>query len=383
MIKEPTPISKITLAPNYFLYFQVIIALTITLAPVLAQTRASENSPFKVGVIQSLTGIAAEDGLNTIRALQLAAKELNAKNSTKIELIIEDDQSQGKEAASAFNRLAASKVEAVIGATWSFTTNAIIPLAKMHSLVTINTSSVPEALPLKQGGGYAFCNGISVATEDAPFREFLKIKKPTTIALISTGTSWGEIHRQACRKIATEEGITIVDDFQSEQILEGDWLNAVTKIRSKKPEAVVLLLNKEDINNFLRRAKEQRFSPQVFASKNILDAFRLAENKSIYEGICFTYNQDLLKPENSFTEKFKSQFSETPRIYADNSYDALFLLHQAFKTARETNKPLRDALEQSTYQGVAGEYRYFLNTSFATGQMSLLCVKNGSIETGN
>lgn len=335
--------------------------------------------PIKVGVIQSLTGVAAEDGLNAVRSIQLASNEINAKGPLRVKLLIEDDQSQAKEATSAYNRLIEAKVDVIIGATWSYTTNAIIPLAKTHSLVTINTTSLPEAFSLSQGGGYAFCNGTSVLDEDAPFREFIKTNSSKTAAIISTGTSWGEVHRKTCLKIAEEENVSIIEDFQSNQILEGDWLSVVTRLRTKKPDIVALMLNKEDIHNFLRRAKEQRFYTKIFASKNAVDSLRLAEDKSIYEGICFSYNKNIFDTQNSFTQTFKSKFGESPRIYADNSYDALFLLYQAFQTAKSTNTSLRDALRNSRYQGLAGEYRYNPSTSFATGKMDLTCIKNGLI----
>ncbi len=50
------------------------------------------NRAIRVGVIQSLTGFAAINGKSNLEALQLAAEEINKRSAEKIELIVEDDQ---------------------------------------------------------------------------------------------------------------------------------------------------------------------------------------------------------------------------------------------------------------------------------------------------
>lgn len=75
----------------------------------------------KVGVAQSLTGIAYEDGTTVVRALRLAASDLQ-KTGTSVELLIEDDATSPKKTVAAYQRLKAEGVGVIFGATWDFTT---------------------------------------------------------------------------------------------------------------------------------------------------------------------------------------------------------------------------------------------------------------------
>ena len=71
----------------------------------------------------------------------------------------------------AFQRLQAAGVDAVIGASWDFTTNAILPLAAKHKLVLFNTSALKESLSLEASQGYGFVNAITAADEAKPLAQ--------------------------------------------------------------------------------------------------------------------------------------------------------------------------------------------------------------------
>ena len=58
----------------------------------------------KIGVIQSLTGFAAEDGKTVVQSLQLAAEDINARGSYHVQLLVEDDGTQTKNTVSAFEK---------------------------------------------------------------------------------------------------------------------------------------------------------------------------------------------------------------------------------------------------------------------------------------
>jgi len=65
----------------------------------------SDISAIKLGVIQSLTGAAEEDGRTIVRAVQLAADEINARGDVRVSLLIEDDATQPKNSVTSFNKL--------------------------------------------------------------------------------------------------------------------------------------------------------------------------------------------------------------------------------------------------------------------------------------
>ena len=74
---------------------QVIIGVQalIAILGMASYCFAEPDRPFRVGVIQSLSGLAAEDGKTVVQALTFAAEKIRSEpGSPGIELLIEDDQ---------------------------------------------------------------------------------------------------------------------------------------------------------------------------------------------------------------------------------------------------------------------------------------------------
>ena len=89
-----------------------------------------------------------------------------------------------------------------------------------------------------------------------------------------------------------------------------------------------------------------------------------------------------MKTEVSFAERYRKKFNEEPRIYADNTYDALMILHRAAKISRAKMIPVKEALTQVTYDGLVGRYTWDKDRSFSIGTASLVCQENGSLRMG-
>ena len=158
-----------------------------------AGSAASDDRPnLRLGVVQSATGIAAEDGKTVLQALELAAEQLRA-GGTEVELLIEDDQSTPKNSVSAYHSLRQRHVDAVIAATWDFTTNSLIPLIAKDRVVLFNTSVPAESVLIERSDGYAFVNAVSIDEEVEPFKRFLKEKKIKSLTVVCSRPS--EIRR--------------------------------------------------------------------------------------------------------------------------------------------------------------------------------------------
>lgn len=334
---------------------------------------------FKVGVIQSLSGIAAEDGKTVVQALELAADAINRPNQPGVKLIIEDDQTDPKKAVAAYQKLRSQNVDAVIAASWDFTTNSLLPLAERDKLVLFNTSTLPESLDMKKAAGYVFINAISVRQESAPFNAFIKLRKPSSLGIIYANNSWGETQLAAYEQIARTNEVNLVEKISSQNFDENEWRQIMPRLKAKNPAALLLLLNRNDLDVFLRRAREIGLRSLLFASKNAFDAFRLSKAPEIFEGLCFTYPLEQVKENKQFATEYQKRFGEKPRIYADNTYDALWILHKAFLSSQAGKIPLNQALRQVRHAGLAGEYDFSYDRSFAAGRSSLVCIAHAAL----
>ena len=351
----------------------------LTLTFLLLSGPALAEDKFTVGVIQSTTGIAAEDGNTVIQSLKLARQKLS-KAGHNIELLIEDDQTIPKKTLAAYQSLKDRKIDALVAATWDFTTNTIMPLVDRDKLVVFNTSTLPESIHNTSDSGYFFINSFSAVAEAEPFRAFLKTGTNKSLSILYTNNAWGESQKVAYEKIAAEQGVQVRALHSSVSFDENDWRQIIPALKAAQPELLVLLLNKSDLEIFLRRANEVGLKTRYFASKNAFDALRLSKFKDLYEGLCFTYPYEQLRGQAEFVSEYKRLYGEEPRVYADSSYDALFILAEAFRKSKAEKISLKDALQKTSFTGLVGQYTFSPDTSFSRGAATLMCVRSGSAE---
>lgn len=342
----------------------------------LLSTQLTRAEPLQIGVIQSLSGIAQEDGTTVLNAVQLAAKKLNKETPDSVALLVEDDQCQPKNTVSAYQKLKAAGVKAIIGSTWTFTTNAIAPLADRDRIPILNTSTLPEALNYAEANGYLFSNSLPVDEEVKPFENFLATHKFKLAAILHNNSAWGMTLNRKFQRIAANANIKVVEEYATPLPENNNWQEVIPRLKSKGADLVVLLLGKNDIDLVLRKTNEMGLKATFFASKNTLDALSQTQRKALYEGVCYSYPLEELTANSEFVRAYQAEYKTPPKIYADNSYDAVFILYQAWRQANEKKIELRHVLQTAEFQGLAAKYKYTPDSSLSRGHSSLVCVKH-------
>ncbi|HEY7649712.1 MAG TPA: ABC transporter substrate-binding protein, partial [Methylomirabilota bacterium] len=143
------------------LKFRSVIALLtlLTAAAFVTAVVAETSAPVKIGVIQPLSGPVAASGNYVRMGAEIGRDWLNAKGGVlgrKIELVIEDNKSDPKEAASAAEKLIVrDKVPAIMGAWGSSMTLAAMPKLEEYGVpMVVETSSA--AVITKRGNPWIF-----------------------------------------------------------------------------------------------------------------------------------------------------------------------------------------------------------------------------------
>ena len=198
--------------------------------------------------------------------------------------------------------------------------------------------------------------------------------------IIHSPSSWGRVQQKAYSETLSQRGIKILDSIEMPAQDNNEWGTIVSKVASNKPEITVLLLNKNDISQFLQKAREQRVASSFFSSKNTYDSWRMNPKLPIFEGVCFSYPYEQLHENSEFFEKYLKTFGDEPRIFADASYDAGKILTEAKELATKSDRKLIDCLRSGVFKGIVGEYRYSPESSFAISKSSLLCIRQGQVE---
>lgn len=133
-------------------------AVTLGAAHPILFAQASRE-PIRIGIVIPLTGATSQFGATMSKAAQIAAEEINAAggiNGRKVEVLIEDDQSNPEAAVRAARKLIdVDKVVAIGGSYASSVTSAIAPLC-WESKVVLATSSGADSITKLPHQGFIF-----------------------------------------------------------------------------------------------------------------------------------------------------------------------------------------------------------------------------------
>lgn len=345
------------------------------LALLLCCAQTAIAAPLKIGVIESLTGVARDDGQTVVRALQLAASDIEKGGAGEMELIVEDDGSRPEKAEAAYQNLRSQAVSVIIGGTSQDTLERLIPLAAKDRLVLLNTTVSPEAVDLAKGEGYVFTDAYPLTRR--ALERFCESRKIETASLLMEERGrylhQAQWHREAARRL----GVRILDEFRFAGVESNGFSAVLLQLQQKRPDATFLFLRREDVDMVLRRSSEIKLQTLFFGGSSVYTAWKAAQNKKFYEGTCMAYPLRRLQSSPPFTKAYKERYKEEPRLFADTSYDALLILYQALDISRRTQQALPDVLRTQTFTGVFDRYKYQETESLSAGAMSLVCIERG------
>ena len=331
-----------------------------------------------IGVIESLTGIAAPYGTNNLQAIQMAANEINDQNRVTIKLVVEDDQTDPKKTVAAYQKLVNGGVDAIIGSTWDFTSNAIVPLANRDKTVLIN-SVMPESLQSMTKDGYVFSNGRSAVRATIPFEKFARREKISSVAIAVVNNSWGAVQLKSYKKLFESLGIRVIDSAESANFDANEWNTVVTRFKALTPDAVLLILNQNDIDLFVHRTKTLNLTSRIFSVETAAEALAASPSPKVFENLCMSFPMHDMDRQRSFAGRFREKYHTEPKSLSAAAFDTVGLLATAYAKSDGNKVVLHNALRLTELDGVAGRQRYNEDESFAVGEFSLTCVRNGKL----
>src|SRR5216117_3751138 len=242
----------------------VLIAL-VAWAWLPAGGAAQAPAPIKIGVIQPLSGPVAASGNYIRMGAEIARDWINARGGIagrKVDLLIEDNKSDPKEAASAAEKLIVrDKVPVIMGAWGSSMTLAAMPKLEEYGVpMVVETSSAASIT--KRGNPWIF--RISPPSEMEavglkPYVDKLAIKKADFLAV---NTDWGRGSIQAFGDLLKKKGLPVgAAEFMEQSATD---MNAqITKIKTTCGDTLFLTTAVEQITLVLKQAQEQRLSKIV------------------------------------------------------------------------------------------------------------------------
>jgi ABC-type branched-subunit amino acid transport system substrate-binding protein len=322
----------------------------------IAQPQASSSAP-KVGVILGLTGAGAKWSKYQRLGLELAAEELKAEG-TPVELYIEDSQTAPSGAVSSFQKLLSlNHVDAVMGDIFALVTEPLIPLSAQNSTLLVTPSMQEQACVPSNPFFFSSASKIprSKVGWEALFASQSKLKRIALVYFEDPG--WGFMYRDVWRTLAKEHGVTVVDEYTSNDYVP-DFKSIFPRLLAKNPDGIFIAHEPEGSMKALRQLG---YKGVVAYANNVLEVMAGKDSPpAAFDGVYFV---DVATSED-FSSRFQKKWGELPILEAHSSYETLRTISKA---VRSNPKNPALGMKHVRYEGVAGPLDY-----------SISCAGNGS-----
>jgi branched-chain amino acid transport system substrate-binding protein len=253
-------------AQRAVLVAMVVMAIAVWCPGALAGEKVAE---VKIGSVLSLSGGAANQGVQTKTGAIIAADEINAKGGipalggAKLTLIFGDSQSKPDVGASETERIIQREnVPIMMGAYQSAVTTVTTEVAERYKTPWLVTGSVADVIT-QRGFKYTFRpNNKAVYDANEQLQAIKTLtqetgKGPKSLGILVEGSDWGKSHAANLRKLAKDLGYEIVmDEAYSPGTV--DFSAQILKIKSHKPDAMVIAMYTPDHIVFTKQAYEGR-----------------------------------------------------------------------------------------------------------------------------
>src|SRR5213080_123793 len=243
----------------------LVVVLAICAA---SPTSAQPAEPIKIGVIEPLSGPVAASGNYIRMGAEIARDWINARGGVlgrKVELVIEDNKSDPKEAASAAEKLIVrDKVPAIMGAWGSSMTLAAMPKLEEYGVpMVVETSSAASIT--KRGNPWIFRISPPSEMEALGLEQYVDKLGVKRVDFLAVNTDWGRGSITAFGDMLKKKGAVVgVAEFMDQSATD---MNAqITKIKAAGGDTLLLTTAVEQITLVLKQGQEQRLTRKVITT---------------------------------------------------------------------------------------------------------------------
>lgn len=321
----------------------------------------------KIGVIVAETGPASTLGssqANTVKMLQKQLDEAGPIDGKKIQLVKHDYETDDTKAVVAIDKLISEGVVAVVGATQSSTSMAIMPKAIERKLPLFTIA------PIESDSEFVYSMAHSTSIIAKPVLEFLKKNNIKKVAWLNAADGFGVAGKPAFEALAKEYGVEIVahEEFDANAT---DMTIQLAKVRSKNPEVIIVWSRTPGAGIVARNYKALGFDIPMIqstaaANQGFLEQvkddneniFVVGSKLSVVEQLPDSEQKEFLK---AFKESYAADFSGSePDLFAAHILDGVNVIVEAIKSGNVTSEDIQNYLQNDLgeYLGATGSYDF-------------------------
>lgn len=349
-------------------YLVLMLALSIVVGTSILHVSAGANV-VKIGVGLPLTGASAEQGMQTLRGVQLYVEQINAKggiNGIKVEVLPLDDKADPKEAANVANKFAADPdVIAVVGHNNSSCTLAAAPVYEKAGVISITTNASSPLIT--NAGPYTFrlwnsdtytVNFLLDAGQSKGYKKF---------GMVYENNDYGRGGYAIFETSVKSRGLTVsyAEAYMAQEMK--DFSTMVTKFKFSGTEVVYLQTSETDAALVMLQAKQMDYHPFFIGpglfNQTILDVAGDAADNSLGFAL---YNPS--KPPQgvlNFNKEFLAKFSkENITVVTDKSligYMAAQMICESAIKGGVDRKKVMEYISVNTFKTPLGDLKFDVN----------------------
>ena len=320
-----------------------------------------DDEPYRIGVMESLTGPGETYGTVANQAKQLAVEEINAAggiDGRMIELVVEDSKCSAQDAITAYNKLTdVDGVKIILGTSCSGAMLGAAPLAEADG--TIMFSGLATNPDIATAGDYIFRTSMSDAQLGVDTGNLLWAEGVRNLATITESTDYAEgVRRTSVEQFENKGGTVVAEERYASDVT--DFRTQLTKLINANPDAIHLAAQSEFAGGtIVKQFRELGYDGQIYTEVVPIGATALEIAGDAATGLK-AVTADLDPANNKAQEvlaNFRAKYDYvTLPWYLGSAYDDVYITAECLKQTEDDQDAdgFRDCLYDITWSGAIG-----------------------------
>ena len=322
---------------------------------------ADMKEPFRIGVMESLTGPGETYGTVSNQAKQMAVDEINAAggiNGRMIELVVEDSKCNAQDAITAYNKLTdVDGVKIILGTSCSGAMLGAAPLAEKEGVILF--SGLATNPDIAEAGDYIFRTSMSDAQLGVDTGNVLWADGIRSLATITEATDYAEgVRRTSVAQFEKRGGTVVAEERYASDVT--DFRTQLTKLLSAEPDALHVAAQSEFTGGtIVKQVRELGYEGPIYSEIVVIGTTALEIAGDAATGMKAISAE--LDPANNKAQEVLANFRAkyeyvTLPWYLGSAYDDVYITAECLKQTDDDQDAdgMKDCLYGITWSGAIG-----------------------------